>query len=166
MGRFSESTIFRVLNTEWLATRTLQSGLRNGMVARAQRAPRNDRARFPQAGRRRVGKGRRSATQPSLLRRVGWIVWTSPRHAALALATALACGAVASRVNSVVAPPYAAILGATLLYPALIALWRRMPRAGWRRSMKNNHPKVIAAALAVNDLVIRQSNSPQRRSCE
>jgi hypothetical protein len=32
--------------------------------------------------------------------------------------------------------------------------------------MKNNHPKVIAAALAVNDLVIRQSNSPQRRSCE
>jgi hypothetical protein len=27
--------------------------------------------------------------------------------------------------------------------------------------MKNNHPKVIAAALAVNDLAIRRSNSPQ-----
>ena len=128
-GQFSESTIFRVLDTEWLATRTL----RNGMVARAQRAPRSDRARLAQARRRRVDKGRHSATKPSPLRRVGRIVWTSPRHAALALATALACGALASRVNSLVAPPYAAILGATLLYPALIALWRRMPRAGWRR---------------------------------
>jgi hypothetical protein len=27
--------------------------------------------------------------------------------------------------------------------------------------MKNDHPKVIAATLAVNDLAIRQSYSPQ-----
>src|SRR5215469_3719201 len=106
---------------------------RKEMVARPQRAPRTDPARVAQARRRRVGKGRRSATKPSLLCRVGRIVWTSPRHAALALATALACGALASRVNSLLAPPYAAILGAALVYPALIALWRRMPRAGWRR---------------------------------
>src|SRR5215472_10778794 len=105
---------------------------RKGMVARPQRAPRSDRARFAQARRRRVGKGRHSATKPSLLRRVGRIVWTSPRHAALALAIALACGALASRINSLVAPPYAAILGATLLYSALITLWRRMSRVGWR----------------------------------
>src|SRR5215471_2323090 len=103
------------------------------MVARAQTAPRSDRARFTRARRRGVVKGRRCATMPSLLRRVGGIVWTSPRHAALALATSLTCGALASRVDSLVAPPYAAILGATLVYPALIAFWGRMPRLGWRR---------------------------------
>src|SRR5215469_3761281 len=103
------------------------------MVARTRTALRSYRARFARARRRRVVKGRRSATKPPLLHRVGRIVWTSPRHAALALAIALACGALASRVYSLVAPPYAAILGAALVYPALIALWRRMPRAGWRR---------------------------------
>jgi hypothetical protein len=29
-----------------------------------------------------------------------------------------------------ISPPYAAILGTVILYPALVAVWRRLPRPG------------------------------------
>jgi hypothetical protein len=60
-------------------------------------------------------------------------VWVSPRHAALALTTGLVCGALAARIGGPIAPPYAAILGTLIGYPALVAVWRRLPRAGWHR---------------------------------
>jgi len=58
------------------------------------------------------------------------VVWVSPRHAALALATGLVCGGLASRIDGVISPPYAAILGTLVVYPALTAVWRRMPQPG------------------------------------
>jgi hypothetical protein len=51
------------------------------------------------------------------------------RHAALAVVVGLLCGAAAARFAGPAAP-YAAIAGAVLLYPALIAAWRRRPRFG------------------------------------
>jgi hypothetical protein len=29
-----------------------------------------------------------------------------------------------------ISPPYAAILGTVILYPVLVAVWRRLPRSG------------------------------------
>jgi hypothetical protein len=49
----------------------------------------------------------------------------SPRQAALALATGLVCGGLASRIDGMISPPYAAILGTLVVYPTLIAVWRR-----------------------------------------
>src|SRR5882724_3710887 len=111
------------------------------MVARAQTGTRSGRvtASAPAPQRRRSRESRRATTRPSVLRRIGWIILVSPRHAALALATGLACGALASRIDGMVSPPYAAILGAAVFYPALLAVWRRIiwwrlhPRGGWRR---------------------------------
>jgi xanthosine utilization system XapX-like protein len=54
------------------------------------------------------------------------MVWVSPRHAALALATGLVCGIIASRIRGMISPPYAAILGTLIGYPALVAVWRRL----------------------------------------
>jgi hypothetical protein len=65
------------------------------------------------ARRLRVGRARRATTKPSVLRRVGQMVWVSPRHAALALATGLVCGVFSSRIGGMISPPYAAILGDT-----------------------------------------------------
>ena len=70
----------------------------------------------------------RVTTKPSVLRRVGRVIWVSPRHVALALATGLVCGGLASRIGGMISPPYAAILGTLVVYPALIAIWSRLPR--------------------------------------
>src|SRR6266446_903510 len=104
------------------------------MVARAQTGTRSGRvtASAP-APRRRSRESRRATIRRSVLLRIGRIIWVSPRHAALALATGLACGALASRIDGMVSPPYAAILGAAVFYPALLAVWRRLPRPGWHR---------------------------------
>ncbi len=56
------------------------------------------------------------------------MIWVSPRHAALALATGLVCGGLASRIDGMISPPYAAILGAVVAYPVLVAIWSRLPR--------------------------------------
>jgi len=72
-------------------------------------------------------------TKPSVLRRIGRIVWVPPLHAVLALTTGVACGALAARFGGIVAPPYVAIFGAAVVYPALVAVWRRMPRSVGRR---------------------------------
>jgi hypothetical protein len=58
------------------------------------------------------------------------MVWVSPRHLALALTTGLLCGVLSSRIGGTISPPYAAILGTLILYPALVAVWRRLPRPG------------------------------------
>jgi len=60
------------------------------------------------------------------------MVWVSPRHVALALATGLACGVLSSRISGIISPPYAAIIGTLVAYPALVAVWRRLPRLGKR----------------------------------
>jgi hypothetical protein len=60
------------------------------------------------------------------------MVWVSPRHAALALATGLVSGGLAARIDGMISPPYAAILGTLVAYLALVAVWRRMPRREWR----------------------------------
>jgi len=60
----------------------------------------------------------------------------SPRHAALPLATGLVCGGLASRIGGMISAPYAAILGTLVVYPAPVAVWRRVPvprkRSRWR----------------------------------
>ena len=103
------------------------------MVAKAHTGTRRrpDTAAAP--ARRRTGAARRVAKKPSVIRRVARVVWVSPRHAALALATGLVCRGLASRIDGMIAPPYAAILGTLVVYPTLVAVWRRMPQPTWRR---------------------------------
>src|SRR6266853_6403548 len=98
------------------------------MVAKAHTGTRRrpDTAAAP--ARRRTGAARRVAKKPSVIRRVARVVWVSPRHAALALATGLVCGGLASRIDGMISPPYAAILGTVVGYPALVAIWSRLPR--------------------------------------
>jgi hypothetical protein len=57
---------------------------------------------------------------------VARVVWVSPLHAALALATGLVCGSFAARIGGTISPPYAAILGTLVVYPALVAIWSRL----------------------------------------
>jgi hypothetical protein len=104
------------------------------MVARVTTATRSEKviASAP-ARRRRTSRARWAMTKPLLLRRIGRIAWVPPLHAALALTTGVACGALAARFGGIVAPPYAAIFGAAVVYPALVAVWRRIPRRGWHR---------------------------------
>jgi hypothetical protein len=83
------------------------------------------------AGRRPTGKRRMTRKTP-VIRRVARVFWASPRHGALALATGLVCGGLASRIGGMISPPYAAILGTLLVYPALVAVWRRVLRPGRR----------------------------------
>jgi hypothetical protein len=103
-------------------------------VARVTTATRSEQvtASAP-ARRRRTSRARRTMKKPSVLLRIGRTVWVPPLHAALALTTGVACGALAARFSGTVVPPYAAIMGAAVVYPALIAVWRRMPRPGWHR---------------------------------
>jgi hypothetical protein len=49
-------------------------------------------------------------------------------HTALALATGLACGIAAAHYPVVLSPPYAAILGTLVVYPAMVAMWWRLHR--------------------------------------
>ena len=112
------------------------SGARGGgeMVAKAQTGTRSGpNTTAARARRRRTGAARRVAKKPSVIQRVARVVWVSPRHVALALATGLVCGSLASRIDGMISPPYAAILGTLVVYPTLIAMWRRMPQPGWRR---------------------------------
>src|SRR5713226_9217556 len=104
------------------------------MVAKAQIGTRSGPGTAAAPARlRRTGAARRVAKKPSVIRRVARVVWVSPRHAALALATGLVCGGLASRIGGMISPPYAAILGTLVVYPTLITIWRRMPQPGWRR---------------------------------
>ena len=105
-----------------------------GRVARAQTRARSGSGVAASPARRRPtgGAQRRAAIKPSVLRRVGRMVWVSPRHAALALATGLVCGVLVSRIGGMISPPYAAILGTLVGYPALVAVWRRLLRPGRR----------------------------------
>jgi hypothetical protein len=104
------------------------------MVAKAQTGTRSGpNTAVAPARRRRTGAARRVAKKPSVIQRVARVVWVSPRHAALALATGLVCGSLASRIDGMISPPYAAILGTLVVYPSLIAVWRRMPQPRWRR---------------------------------
>lgn len=57
----------------------------------------------------------------------------TPRHIVMALATGLVCGALASRTNLLVSPPYAATIGSLILYPLLVTTWQRIARFGWVR---------------------------------
>ena len=80
------------------------------------------------ARRRRTGAARWVTRKPSVIRRVARVIWVSPRHAALALATGLVCGGLASRIGGMISPPFAAILGTLVVYPALVAIWSRLSR--------------------------------------
>jgi uncharacterized membrane protein YoaK (UPF0700 family) len=55
---------------------------------------------------------------------VARVIWVSPRHFALAFATGVVCGALAARNTGRIAPPYAAIIGAVVVYPVLLGAWR------------------------------------------
>jgi hypothetical protein len=83
--------------------------------------PTHSRPRRPQ----RIG-ARRKKQKPSRFRGIGRFILASPRHLALAFGIGLACGALASRAAGTIAPPYAAILGAIVIYPALFVIWRRV----------------------------------------
>jgi hypothetical protein len=102
-----------------------------GQMAKARTGTKRVASTAAPAHRQRVGGARRAITKPSLLRRVGRVIWVSPRHAALALVTGLVCGSLASRIGGMISPPYAAILGTLVVYPALVAIWPRL--SGLRR---------------------------------
>src|SRR6202040_27630 len=74
-----------------------------------------------------IHRNRRRANH-STLRQVGRVIWMFPRHAALAFVTGLIAGSIASRFGGVLGPPYAAILAATVVYPALAMACRVIPR--------------------------------------
>ncbi len=61
------------------------------------------------------------------------MTWPLSGHVVLALATGLACGTVAARYPAVIEPPYAAILGALILYPLMVAAWWRIHSPGGRQ---------------------------------
>ena len=104
------------------------------MVAKAQTGTRSGpNTTAARARRQRTGAARRVAKKPSVIQRLARVVWVSPRHVALALATGLVCGSLASRIDGMISPPYAAILGTLVVYPTLIAVWWRMPQPRWRR---------------------------------
>ena len=70
------------------------------------------------------------------LRRAGQIItWPLSGHLALALATGLVCGTIASHYTKIIvlAPSYAALAGTLVIYPVVVAAWRLMDRSGGRR---------------------------------
>src|SRR5712675_1190451 len=83
------------------------------MVARVTTAIRSEQVTAP-ARRRRTSRARRAMTKPSVLRRIGRIVWVPPLHTVLALTTGVVCGALAARFGGIVASPYAATFGAVV----------------------------------------------------
>ncbi len=75
----------------------------------------------------------RTGTRRSLRRLRRVMTWPLSGQIALALATGLACGGAASRYPDVLAPPYAAILGTLVIYPAMVAAWWRLNSPGGRQ---------------------------------
>jgi hypothetical protein len=66
----------------------------------------------------------------SLRRAWQMITWTLSGHIIFALATGIVCGIAAVRYPEVISPPYAAILGALVVYPVMVAMWWRLHRPG------------------------------------
>ncbi len=71
---------------------------------------------------------RTRARRRSLRRAWRILTWPLSGHVALAMATGLACGIVDAHYPMVISPPYAAILGTLVLYPAMVAMWWRLNR--------------------------------------
>jgi hypothetical protein len=103
-------------------------------VAKAEAGTRRGPSIATVSARRRRTGARRLTKKVSVIRRVARVVWGLPRHAALALAVGLVCGGLAARIGGgMISPPYAAILGTLVVYPALVTVWRLVPRPGRRR---------------------------------
>ena len=83
--------------------------------------------------RRARGEGEHMRTMRRSLHRA-WRVMTWPLsgHIALALGTGLAFGITDAHYPTVISPPYAAILGTLIVYPAMVAMWWRLHRPGGR----------------------------------
>jgi hypothetical protein len=60
------------------------------------------------------------------------MTWPLSGHVALALATGLTGGIAAAHYPTAISPPYAAILGTLVVYPAMFAMWWRFNRPGGR----------------------------------
>jgi len=60
------------------------------------------------------------------------MTWPLSGHIVFALAMGLACGTAVARNPDVIAlaPPYAAILGTLVIYPAMAGMWWRLHRPG------------------------------------
>ncbi len=76
----------------------------------------------------------RRTTRRSLRRAWQIATWPLSGHIALALATGLVCWTLVSRYLdiSAAAPAYAALLGALVVYPAMVAAWWRLNPTGGR----------------------------------
>jgi hypothetical protein len=74
----------------------------------------------------------KAAARRSLLRVWRVMTWPLSGHVALALATGLACEIAASSYPDVIAAPYAAILGALVIYPVTVAAWWHLNPPGGR----------------------------------
>ena len=72
----------------------------------------------------------RRTTRRSLRRAWRVITWPLSGHIALALVTGLACGITAAGYRNVISPPYAALVGALVVYPAMVGMWWRLHRPG------------------------------------
>jgi hypothetical protein len=111
---------------------TRRSG-RRADLASLRRDPRHtrrlSRARRSLAAAAANGVASMKATTRRSLRRV-WraMSWPLPGHLVFALATGVASGATAAHYPDVISPPYAAILGAVILYPLMLTIWWRLHR--------------------------------------
>ena len=65
-------------------------------------------------------------TRRRSLRRVWLMTWPLSGHIALALGTGLAFGIADAHYATVISPPYAAIVGTLVVYPAMVAMWWRV----------------------------------------
>jgi hypothetical protein len=72
----------------------------------------------------------RRTTRRSLRRAWRAMTWPLSGHIVFALATGLACGIAAARYPDVISPPYAALVGTLVVYPAMVGMWWRLQRPG------------------------------------
>jgi hypothetical protein len=72
-------------------------------------------------------------TRRSLRRAWRVLTWPLAAHIVFALGAGFACAIVATNYPQVMAPPYAAVLGAVVVYPAMVTVWWHLHRPGGGR---------------------------------
>jgi hypothetical protein len=75
----------------------------------------------------------KTTTRRSLRRAWRVLTWPLAGHIVFALGTGFACAVVATNYPQVMAPPYAAVFGVIVLYPAMVTVWWHLHRPGGGR---------------------------------
>ena len=72
----------------------------------------------------------KTSTRRSLRRAWRVMTWPLSAHLMFALGTGLASGIAAALYPTVIAAPYAAIIGTLVVYPVMVAIWWRLNQLG------------------------------------